>query len=271
MHFGSFQWRDYAVEYSFRLKEIEVDTQVLLGFRTNSDEDTYRQAIFPYWDEIIVAVDSSDEGWQRLDTQTMNIVDRAWYQVRVEVQDTKIRVYVDDFLIIDTTASQYEMGWVSLSVSTKTQIQFDDVRIIALGEYYNTPALTNTPIHPIPTASPELLPIVGIWEGTTTGTNSGNPISERATTVSIPPDCQLGKECGFFSTEGACTYQLTLIETQDNVFEFESISISGADFCYSGDSNKDKVKITFVPDNQIFFHYETQPSVVIREGTLTKN
>ena len=69
-------------------------------------------------------------------------------------------------------------------------------------------------------------------KGITTGTNAGSPISERATLVSIQDNCQTGHTCGFFSTEGACVYELTLLEIQgDDRYIFEAIAVSGAEFC----------------------------------------
>ncbi|MCP4370877.1 MAG: hypothetical protein GY797_22605 [Deltaproteobacteria bacterium] len=108
MYFGSPQWRNYAVEYSFRLWEIEADSRVLLGFRVNSEEDAYRLTYFAQQNELVVANDPYGDKWQRLGTQKMNFADGLWYSVRVEVQDTKIKVYVDDSLIIDITDSLYE-------------------------------------------------------------------------------------------------------------------------------------------------------------------
>jgi hypothetical protein len=63
---------------------------------------------------------------------------------------------------------------------------------------------------------------------------------------------------------------MTLTDVQDNVFIFDTISVSGADFCYGDNPEKTIVKIALVSDAEIFFHYQTPDSVVVRDGTLTK-
>jgi hypothetical protein len=132
----------------------------------------------------------------------------------------------------------------------------------------NTLAATNTLVRPTPTATPELLSIVGTWKGTTTGTNASGPISERLTTVSIPVDCQVGKTCGFFITEGACNYELTLISIQDNTYNFNTLSVSGESFCTGGSVVENGLKITLRTNAEIYFYYKAGD--VMREGILIK-
>jgi hypothetical protein len=130
------------------------------------------------------------------------------------------------------------------------------------------PTLTTVPTRPSSTATPEVLSIVGTWKGTTTGTNASGPISERLTTVSIPVDCQVGKTCGFFITEGACNYELTLISIQDNTYNFNTLSVSGESFCTGGSVVENGLKITLRTNAEIYFYYKAGD--VMREGILIK-
>ena len=129
--------------------------------------------------------------------------------------------------------------------------------------------LTPPTDQPPPTSKP--LSINGIWEGITTGTNIGTPISERLTTVSILGDCQVDTVCGFFQTEGGCNYELTMIGVQDGAYIFGTRSVSGADFCYDSISSPSdaRTEIKILSDTELEFYFETL-SDVIREGTLTK-
>ena len=122
---------------------------------------------------------------------------------------------------------------------------------------------------PSMTATPELSSITGNWEGITGGFKDGSPLTEVITTVTIPDDCQLGDSCGFFNTY--CTYEMTLIEIQENVYVFETMSVSGEDFCNSnGTGTPARAELTLVSDSKLYFYYETSGGNVTREGLLTR-
>ena len=135
------------------------------------------------------------------------------------------------------------------------------------------PADTLSPIIPTPitptmsvTTTPELLSITGVWEGTTSGTDANNPISDRFVTVSVPDNCQIGDTCGFFNTEGACNYEMTLINIQGNAYIFETKAISGASFCLN--PTKHNAEITPISDSKLLFSYKA--AELIREGILMR-
>jgi len=138
----------------------------------------------------------------------------------------------------------------------------------------HTPMPTHTPFPTqtvLPTATLEPLPIAGIWKGKTTGTNNGNPISERIVTVSIPVDCQLGLTCAFAISEGACNYEMTPIDIQDAIYTFDFLTVSGADFC-SGNSSNQYVELTLLSEYKLDYYYRVtrdDGTVVIRKGVLT--
>jgi serine/threonine protein kinase len=164
-------------------------------------------------------------------------------------------------------SSRAPVRLISLSTPTPTKII--------------TPAFTKTltansivkatsTLTPVTTSTPtklSVMPIAGTWEGKTTGTKGDIPISEKIALLSIPIDCKLGFACGQFSTEGACTYDMTLIDVQDNLYTFESLSISGEDFCL--DNNKNSVKLTLISESNLDFYFYHQGSDVIRRGVLS--
>ena len=142
--------------------------------------------------------------------------------------------------------------------------------IITLPSSTPQPTYTPFPIQPNPTATSKSLPIAGIWKGKTVGHNASGPIAEVLTTVSISDDCQINKDCGFFVTEGRCTYKMTLTDVQDNTFIFDTIAVSGTPSCYGDNPEKTMVIITLESETEISFHYQTLDSSVERDGTLTK-
>ena len=139
------------------------------------------------------------------------------------------------------------------------------------------PNLTLTPVDSI-TSSSEKTPtpinivqaITGTWNGTTTGSNNNQPIAERLTNLFISLDCQIGSNCGFFNAEGACTYEISLLTVDDNIFEFEANSIDGEEFCYNDNSPTSSLELTLLSETELFFYYDNPVNVVIREGNLYK-
>lgn len=174
------------------------------------------------------------------------------------------------------------VGIVALAIGDKNSklkvllvILFFIFLIVIIVVFFISP--TPTPVQetvtpsliPSPSSTPKPISIAGKWIGVTTGTNAGNPMSERATTVSIQSDCQLDDTCGFFKTEGGCVYELTLREIQgDDYYIFETLTISGEDFCNVDAKNRAELKL--ISDSKLYFHYESPGAVVVREGNLTK-
>ena len=128
--FGSSLWSDYAVEYRVKFPEINKDIQVLLNFRRSSPSSSYTQALFAFWDEVIIA----SEPWSRISTRDQTFENDRWYHIRVEAVGSQIRVYIDGRLTTNITNTDFQMGKVALNVSPSTHALFDDIRVISLEE-----------------------------------------------------------------------------------------------------------------------------------------
>ena len=118
----------------------------------------------------------------------------------------------------------------------------------------------------------EVQPIIGTWQGTTTGTKAGEPIAERVTTVSIPEDCQPGRSCGYTSLSESCDYQLTLTEASGDKFKFDAEVVTGPEFC-EGERLQQTIELTLVSEKEIKYYYlgtYEDGTVVTRVGTLTR-
>lgn len=132
--FGSLSWRNYAVEYQVRMIEFSGKApNVTLDFRKNNNT-YYFQSFLTYWQHAIIGISVKNSEWQRFDTQQVNITPNTWYAIRVEAQGARLRVFVDEKLITEVTNSQIETGSLGLSVGPNTYAQFDNIRVIALGD-----------------------------------------------------------------------------------------------------------------------------------------
>ena len=133
--FGSTGWRDYEVEFRVRFFSplYENDTvKVHLDVRRTDYHEGATMAIFPAWDEVILAHDPSGK-WNRLVTKNFSINSDIWYIVRVRAREDQFTVFIDNNLIIDHWITGIETGNCIINVGPGTHAQFDDIRVISLG------------------------------------------------------------------------------------------------------------------------------------------
>jgi len=130
--FGSATWKDYVTEYRVRFLAFK-DRNAILAFRL-SDDHTYAYIVALEPTTISLHHIVHGNGWQPITVRTYNTQPGIWYSVRVEVKGIEIKVYIDDSLLIDTEDSQISAGSLQLSVGPGTHTQFDDIRVIALGQ-----------------------------------------------------------------------------------------------------------------------------------------
>jgi hypothetical protein len=72
--------------------------------------------------------------WRPITALEYNFERGVWYSVRAEVRGVEIKVYIDDSLTIDTEDSRISAGSLNMQVGPGTHAQFDDIRVIALGQ-----------------------------------------------------------------------------------------------------------------------------------------
>lgn len=136
--FGSAHWSDYSIE--FRLKLIENNgPQAKAGVRFREygeDGPGYQLELNFLTNELIVTYFDKRFGseWIDLREVEMSSLDEGkWYRIRVEAQDTYIRVYIDEDEILNLSDSRVETGWLSLVVWEGVRVQYDDIEVTALG------------------------------------------------------------------------------------------------------------------------------------------
>jgi hypothetical protein len=130
--------KDYAIQYRIRFldwwppSKSNQDSFAGVSFRFG-EGGQYILALDPVAQIAFAAFDLHGGGWNRFETIKFNFVKDIWYQVKVEVQGDKIRVFLDDTLKFDITDSQIQQGRVHIWVANNGHIQFDDIIITALG------------------------------------------------------------------------------------------------------------------------------------------
>ena len=128
IRFGSGDWKNYALEFRTRILDFKSSSSsVFSNFRLQGDQ-YYQVSFSPQSINLSVI-----PGWQAIESRPKNIVKGIWYSIRLEVQDMKIRVYLDKNLVIDTTDSHISQGDMLLGVSPGTYAQFDDIKVFAIG------------------------------------------------------------------------------------------------------------------------------------------
>jgi hypothetical protein len=127
--FGSGDWKNYAIEFRIRILDFKSsESTVFCNFRLQGN-NYYQLIIDPY----TITLDYS-QPFQVLGRKSISIGKGIWYSIRLEAQEMKIRVFLDNNLMIDTTDSRLSQGDMTLGVAPGTYAQFDDIRVIALGE-----------------------------------------------------------------------------------------------------------------------------------------
>lgn len=129
IRFGSGDWKNYAIEFRTRILDFKSsESTVFCNFRLQGNN--YYQLII---DPQTITLDYG-QPFQVLGRKSISIGKGIWYSIRLEAQEMKIRVFLDNNLMIDTTDSRLSQGDITLGAAPGTYAQFDDIRVTALGE-----------------------------------------------------------------------------------------------------------------------------------------
>lgn len=132
--FGSEDWTNYSAEY--RVKMLNLKGNAWLSFRsTIGDNQTYYvEWLSAEYDAVGLYITLNFDGWTMLKSLDNPVWDERWYHVKVEAQGSRLRVYLDGNLMLQTDDSRITSGGFNLGVFPGTHALFDDIRVIALGE-----------------------------------------------------------------------------------------------------------------------------------------
>lgn len=132
--FGSEDWTNYSAEY--RVKMLNSKANTWLSFRsTIGDNRTYYvEWLSAEWDSVNLFGNLNYGGWENIKTLELAVRNQKWYRVKVEAQGSVLRVYLDNILMIQVKDSRITSGGFNLGVMPGTHAQFDDIRVIALGD-----------------------------------------------------------------------------------------------------------------------------------------
>jgi hypothetical protein len=138
MRLGSGSWRDYAIEFRARIVDFASSrSTVFCIFRLQTNwyhlglepENAYNQLMLGY-------IQPSQGSWDfhELGSSPVPVERGVWYPIRIEAQGTRIRVLMDGNPIIEATDSRQSQGDLTIGVGPGTHAQFDDIRVVAMGE-----------------------------------------------------------------------------------------------------------------------------------------
>ena len=129
IRFGSGDWKNYAIEFRTRILDFKSsESTVFCNFRLQGDN--YYQLII---DPQTISLGTGPPR-QVLGSKSISIGKGIWYSIRLEAQEMKIRVFLDNDLIFDITDSRVSQGDIMLGVAPGTYAQFDDIKVTALGK-----------------------------------------------------------------------------------------------------------------------------------------
>jgi len=123
----------------FRFKLIEYDTEgdtgsgrVDLAFRRQATNEGYMLSFNPNGKLITVTYVDKNGIWSDPISGSESMVffeKNVWYQVRVELQGSKISIYLNDELINSFSDDHFQSGMMQLSDGPSTIAQFDDIQV----------------------------------------------------------------------------------------------------------------------------------------------
>ncbi|MBA7613990.1 Ycf48-like protein [subsurface metagenome] len=121
-------WTDYAVEANFKLVEGEFNFNFRYSQAPVAWGDRYFLNIQPGGLELHKQI---DEDFFHLTDASVNIESNRWYQLKIALDGTNAKVYLDDELKIDYTDDELPIrsGGISLETLDDSHALFDDITV----------------------------------------------------------------------------------------------------------------------------------------------
>jgi pectate lyase len=135
--FGSEGWKNYAIEFRFRVIDCAQCDGVEMLFRINDTLEALYELLIPYNPNrgFLLGSQATDwTSWQELLFQEYLLNSDIWYKVRVEAQGNDIRVFVNNEPLFATSDTRVNAGRFAISPLPNTHAQFDDIKVTSLGD-----------------------------------------------------------------------------------------------------------------------------------------
>lgn len=127
--FGESSWKDFVFESRINIIDYSPSNDAPLAsifFRGN-----YRVAFTPYWKAFDLVYSPS---WNIISGITFDTQKTTWQLVRIEANDSKINVFLNDKLVMSDTISQESSGTFGFEIIPKAHLQIDDITLKVLSE-----------------------------------------------------------------------------------------------------------------------------------------
>lgn len=132
--FGSRDWDNYIIEFKAKLKFCGEECDLYLTFRENNEGDAYT-VIFDDSGTINLtfAPGDTDKSWEDIGLPAeFGFKQNEWHHILVEVNDSNLKLYVDDVLRKQESDTRLTNGFLAFNVAPNTIAQIDDVRVRAI-------------------------------------------------------------------------------------------------------------------------------------------
>ncbi|MBZ0292619.1 MAG: hypothetical protein K8L99_08675 [Anaerolineae bacterium] len=129
VEFRGVDWCDYRIEYRVRFKKFGDDVGGTLVFRRR-EEHLYVLSLNQ--EEVILARIVNSGYWERLATILHPLQLNTWYNIRAEAQGSRLRVWLNNELLIDLEDTLSSSGIITFDAAPNEQTQYDDIRVTAL-------------------------------------------------------------------------------------------------------------------------------------------
>jgi len=130
--FGSKDWSNYSAEYRVKLLNSQGNTWMNFRSTIGDNQTYYVEWLSGEWNTITLHINQNFGPWVTLQHLDNRVWDGRWYQVRIEADGPRLRVYLNDNLMLQADDDRITHGGFDLGVTSGTHALFDDIRVTAL-------------------------------------------------------------------------------------------------------------------------------------------
>lgn len=126
---SSSNWDNYAIELNIRFQNDEANTGFFTCVRTDGGSQFYSAVITTQWSHVARYYNGE---YQVLREGTTTLTQGRWYTLRVEVEGTEIRFYVDNRIAISAEDSSLSSGSIGFYMGGGDIVDIDNIRVWSL-------------------------------------------------------------------------------------------------------------------------------------------
>ena len=130
--FGLKSWTNYSAEYRFKMRNSKANVWMKFRSTIGDNEAYYVVWVSAEYSTVNLHIKHDLDHWVTLESLDNAIWDERWYKVKIEAQGSRLRVYLNDNLMLQTDDTRITSGGLEIGTMTGTDIVIDDIRVVAL-------------------------------------------------------------------------------------------------------------------------------------------